>query len=540
MLYRPNVCICGSTTIAMVLRSAKSEISFSCRINQQTCGFLNLGLVGSGRVSYVAIRIIGVRKIIDELRLAFTNATRLACLREALQPLTPVSSVTLSVLVVISLLLYALLDALHAGQNLAISEHGVSTFIAVWTVFAGLVALICANRTLMPLSRILADLTAISCLFVCIYAIAKVLVDLASMLGVVGSYGEEEILAYAFLPLVIFLWNLTTLWRAGRRFLHKSIRFSGLRLVIAACLPVFLLPQSPLVHGSETSWERLDIWAYGPSFWQRDREQASTPSLPRIDVERTYYRQNELVSRALQTVRPSNGGQSQMFFVGAAPYATQDVFKREVLSARSLFDRRFKTKDRSIVLINHRDTIKTTPLASVSNLEFVLQEIGHRMKADRDVLVLFITTHGTHNRLSVHFPSLSLNDLTAPHLARLLDKSGIKNRVLIISACHSGSFIPHLAGENTMILAASHADTQSFGCSNSREWTYFGDALLNHAMRESRSFVTAFNRAKRLISTWEAREGLAPSKPQISAGPAILNLLNKIERQFEDGASLQR
>lgn len=481
-----------------------------------------------------------MRELIDELQLAVRNAIRLACFRQAQHLLTPASPVTLSVLVAVLLVLHIIVDALYAGQNLGFYDYGVPAFIALWTVHAGLIALICVKRTLMPLSRILADLTAVSCLFGVIYAAAKVLSDLVQAPFGAGSHSEDISLAIAILSLALFLWNLITYWRAGRQILHSSIKFAGLRLVVAACLPVVLVPQSPLVYGSATSWERHDLWAYGYSLWPREQEQASTTSQPRIDVERTYYRQNELITRALQAVQRSNSGQPQMYFVGAAPFATQEVFRREVLSARALFDTRFQTKDRSLVLINHRDTINTTPLASVSNLERVLEEIAQRMNADRDVLVLFITTHGTRDRLSVHFPSLSLNDLTAPQLAGFLERSGIKNRVLIISACHSGSFIPHLAGENTMILTASHADTQSFGCSNTREWTYFGDALLNHAMRESHSFVTAFKKAKTLISKWEAREGLEPSKPQMSAGPAILDVLAKIEDQFEDRAALQR
>ena len=48
-----------------------------------------------------------------------------------------------------------------------------------------------------------------------------------------------------------------------------------------------------------------------------------------------------------------------------------------------------------------------------------------------------------------------LNSLTPARLTKALDQAGIKNRVLILSACYSGSFVPPLSNENTMILTAS-------------------------------------------------------------------------------------
>ena len=242
---------------------------------------------------------------------------------------------------------------------------------------------------------------------------------------------------------------------------------------------------------------------------------------PRIDGEAVMMSQHALVAETLANLKPARDAESELYFVGFAPYSWQDVFKREVTAVRALFDERFGTAGRSIILQNHRNSITTIPLASVSNLATVLGEIGRRMQPERDVLVLFVTSHGDERRISVSMEGVRLNNLTPARLVNALDRAGIKNRVLILSACYSGSFVDDLSDENTMILTASRADRTSFGCSNEREWTFFGDAYFNHALRQERSFVTAFERARGLVETWEKEQGLTGSEPQIFVGAAI-------------------
>ena len=69
---------------------------------------------------------------------------------------------------------------------------------------------------------------------------------------------------------------------------------------------------------------------------------------------------------------------------------------------------------------------------------------------------------------------------------------------------------------------------------NGREWTFFGDALFYHALREETSFVKAFAKAEVLIKSWEFwRIFLKPSEPQISAGPEIVKLLDRMEEGWK-------
>ena len=243
-----------------------------------------------------------------------------------------------------------------------------------------------------------------------------------------------------------------------------------------------------------------------------------------VDVEATSRRQPALLDTALSGLQPAGEGPRQLFFVGFAGFGPEAVFKREVVAVRELFDQRFGTKGRSVALINHASTVGEVPLASVANLERVLSHLGGIMDKSRDTLFLFLTSHGERGVFIVDMPGFDFGQLTPGRLKRMLDASGIKNRVIVVSACHSGSFVPPLAGPTSLVMAAARADRTSFGCEDQREWTYFGDAYFNRALREETSFTRAFERAKVTIGQWEARERLRPSHPQIGGGqelPAI-------------------
>src|SRR5579883_1315767 len=143
------------------------------------------------------------------------------------------------------------------------------------------------------------------------------------------------------------------------------------------------------------------------------------------------------------------------------------------------------------------------------------------MNVDNDILLLYLTSHGSNHLLSVHFPELALDNLPDRELKKLLDRAGIKWRIIVISACYSGSFIDTLKDDNSLIITAAAKDKASFGCSSENDFTYFGDAYINHALRLDRSFISAFYRARDAIAEREKAENLVPSEPQIYIGEAI-------------------
>lgn len=238
------------------------------------------------------------------------------------------------------------------------------------------------------------------------------------------------------------------------------------------------------------------------------------------NVAATQARQAPLLDQALSALQPGDGA-PHLYFVGFAGFGPEAVFKREVLAVRELFKERFGTGGRSVALINHASTADDVPLATAGNLERVLQHLGRIMDRERDTLFLFLTSHGERALLAVEMPGLELEHLTPGRLRGMLDRAGIGKRVVVVSACYSGSFIPALAGPNTLVIAAARGDRPSFGCSDKRQWTYFGDAFFNRALRRETSFKKAFHHASGLVRRWERRGGMRPSLPQMAGGEAL-------------------
>ena len=274
-------------------------------------------------------------------------------------------------------------------------------------------------------------------------------------------------------------------------------------------------------------------WITATRLWYAPApEAAADEPAPHINTERTYYAQAGLTSRALVRLAPSRPGVGELYFIGFAGTSTQDVFMKEARAAQALFDEQFDTRNRSLILVNNPRSIDELPLASVSNLRWALNGVARKMNLDDDILFLFLTSHGSPHLVSVDFPELALNDLEDRVLKRMLDRAGIKWRVVVVSACYSGSFVDALKDDHSLIITAAAEDKTSFGCSSENDFTYFGAAYINTALRRERSFITAFDDAREAITARETRENLVPSEPQIYIGKAMRTKLDQLDRRL--------
>jgi hypothetical protein len=147
------------------------------------------------------------------------------------------------------------------------------------------------------------------------------------------------------------------------------------------------------------------------------------------------------------------------------------------------------------------------------------------MNKDDDVLLLVMTSHGVPTGFGLRLPSQLVVELTPREVATALDNEGIKNRVVIVSACYAGIFVPPLANDNTIVLTAADATHTSFGCAPERDWTYFGDAFFRQSLRPGRDLQHAFDNARVLIQGWELMDHVQPSNPQGHFGPALVTKL---------------
>ena len=220
--------------------------------------------------------------------------------------------------------------------------------------------------------------------------------------------------------------------------------------------------------------------------------------------------------------RRSRKGETAIYALGIAGWAGLDVFAKEIDGGLASIARILPIKDRTLRLINNPATVASVPLASPHNFTAAVHAIGNVMNKDDDVLVLLMTSHGDRKGFALQLPDQAPIDLTPKQVAETLDHEGIKYRVVIVSACFSGIFLPPLANDNTIVVTAADDQHTSFGCAPERDWTYFGDAFLRQSLQPGTDFEQAFAHARTLIQGWELMDHAPPSNPQAHFGPALV------------------
>ena len=249
------------------------------------------------------------------------------------------------------------------------------------------------------------------------------------------------------------------------------------------------------------------------------------------------FKQAEALLRMEAALSPERPGVPDLYFVGAAGYAHQDVFLHEANAARELFDERFDTRTRSLLLANDPTARERLPSVANATLRHALDAVAARMNLEEDVLFLFVTSHGSREGLALTFhESSSYDDETLrPHALRsMLDDAGIKWRVLVLSGCESGTFIGPLRTDHTLMVTAAAIDRNSYGCAMGNAYTDFGRALFAEQLTRERSFSTAFAAATDQVTRRETTDGLLNSRPQIYEGPAIGAKLRELEARLQN------
>jgi hypothetical protein len=303
----------------------------------------------------------------------------------------------------------------------------------------------------------------------------------------------------------------------------------AVRVVGAAFGPVRLAPALlavALVIASPWALAWLDL---DTRLWVPPEAEESQADDDPAAIEALLYDQPARIAALVARITPSEPGAPRAYFVGFAGDADPEVFSRETQFARQAFAARFGSADRSVLLINDAGDRDSWPLASVSGLEQALKLLAARMDPEQDMLVLFLTSHGSEDGLEVRNGAIPLAQLEPEDLRQALDESGIRWRVVVVSACYAGVFIDALKNETTAIVTASDAAHSSFGCQEDRELTWFGEAFLKDSLPVSDSLEEAFGKAAKLIAQREDSEHEVHSNPQLYVGALMRHKLRELE-----------
>jgi hypothetical protein len=283
---------------------------------------------------------------------------------------------------------------------------------------------------------------------------------------------------------------------------------------------------------------------FGTTAWQfpdRPWEPVALPQEqpPALSLsQETFETQQVVLQRALENVARERPGVTDVYGIVFAPYAEEDVFRRESAMVADVLARRFDAQGRVLQLVNHVDTAETLPWATPANLRRAVAAVAQRMDRERDLLVVYMTSHGARDfQLAASNPPLQVDTISPGALRAALDDAGIRHRVIAISACYSGGWVGPLANDTTLVMTAADADHTSYGCGALSELTFFGRALFDEQLRRTHSFERAFAAAVPLIREREDEAGKSDgfSNPQISVGERVRPLLAELEKRL-DGA----
>jgi hypothetical protein len=292
--------------------------------------------------------------------------------------------------------------------------------------------------------------------------------------------------------------------------------------------------------------QALRVPPAAPSTATPPPDDAEAPALPWNDwpeqgptPEQVLYTQPELLKAALGKLGTRVPGKPNLYLLAFAGDGSEDVFRNEAEYAARLFTQRFGPTAHVLVLENHPDSLARRPLATWSNLESALDGLARRMDPRQDILLLYLTTHGSEDHtLLVDMDPLPLDQIGAQDLGDILAVRPFKWKVVVVNACYSGGFIQPLKSDGTLVLTAARADRSSFGCGSDSEVTYFGRAWLVDALNRTPDFIAAFAQARDEIARWEQQDRLPPSEPQMAAGKGIADKLAQWRRGLTPGPAV--
>ena len=307
----------------------------------------------------------------------------------------------------------------------------------------------------------------------------------------------------------------------GQAMRRPSVWRRGRLLLLTALALAPALAQAPRTRSAPSSRGPSEAAQQADSAAQVERDRPTGWALA----------EHRRLDRALRSIQAERPGVVDAYVVTVA-LDSEPVFVREAREAGRVLARRYDAAGRTIVLAGpdgSRGGGDDLPRGSPETLAAVLARVAEVMDRRQDVLVLYTTSHGAPFGIVYADGDRGAGAISPAWLRRTLGELHIANRLLIISACFSGVFVPVLADADTAIITAAAANRTSFGCVAENDWTFFGDAMINHGLRDPVPLSTSFAEARRLVGGWEGQGKLIPSNPQVAIGRDVAKWLTPLE-----------
>jgi hypothetical protein len=414
---------------------------------------------------------------------------------------------------------------LAAGSAAAFNPYGLNAAVA-WVALE----LAVAGLFVPPAART----TALSAMLV-LSGLAEIATNMVKLaLALVPSFTPANAAFHDYRAAPLALFAIVSLWWIGamvavlRSFAplpRLAALGRGAVLWVALLAVSALLPHAPAFIAPDFDVRAANLWeALGARFAAAKRDSIASG----IDQA-----QQSLLQAEIAALAPPTKGTTNIYALGIAGWADQDVFLKELDGGLAALGLVLPLRGHTLRLVNNSETRESLPLANQRNFAGAVHALGEMMDKEADILLLLMTSHGEPSGFGLRLPGDVITHLTPQEVAAALDREAIKNRIVIVSACFAGIFVPPLTNDNTIVITAADANSTSFGCAPERDWTYFGDAFFRQSVRPGRDFQHTFDNARVLIQGWELMDRTKPSNPQAHFGPA---LVAKLAPLFAAGA----
>jgi Peptidase C13 family len=397
------------------------------------------------------------------------------------------------------------------GLNSAIAETAVTLAVACFFVSAQLRATFLSTLIVFGLL-----MTAVQSLI--LHASAHWPFALPNELHWLQRYQQAALLVIAL------IWSIGAIYAILRSIMPEGRGRPLLRTV--ALLPLLFIaagaiPYYPTFRGPDFNQHTANLWEFVWAARNGTLDAGKRSAPRRVDREQVELAQPALLENQIAGLAPHAPGRTNLYAIGMAGWSEQNVFVKELDGGLKSLSAVLPLDGHIIRLVNNLDTAGNTPIASLQNFAASVHAVAQAMDRERDVLLLFMTSHGSRNGVGLLLTGELYAELSPRDVAMILDSEGIANRIVIVSACYSGVFLKPLVNENSIVLTAADTDHPSFGCSDQRGWTYFGDAFFNRSLIPGEDLQQAFIDEKKTVGEWETDYGLTPSNPQGFFGRAL-------------------
>jgi len=277
----------------------------------------------------------------------------------------------------------------YATPGTRFSEYGLGL-----TIGELMLSIVATALVLRAENRVAASAALVVTSFIIVAATVAIL----KVAGALQEYANVP--RWAHIGTVVATIAFAMIWLLGSyaavvRSFYSDSRLRGWSRAGAAwavqILVLVTFPSFPVFYTRDSHDNPPNLWSYARQLLPaRDADAAVEPK--RVDGARVELAQPALMEEAIARLAPQVRGETDVYAIGIAGWAGQDVFIKELAGALAALGNVLPVRDRTLRLVNHADTVERTPVALRANFAAAVRAVGRIMDKEELIVRLFERT----------------------------------------------------------------------------------------------------------------------------------------------------